>query len=91
MQTYTAMGIMEYWDLSMQLFDAKVKSPVRVWNEEKHANQGDPSPLRDEVYRWAHKSPEIHAILSTDLLLYTYALSLFKLQTNETLGTQWVQ
>lgn len=89
MGNYTAIGIMEYWDLSMQLFDAKVKSPVRTWELQKHANPGIVSPLRDEVYRWAHGNPEIHEMVETDMLIYSYALSLFKVQTNETLGTPW--
>lgn len=25
------VGILEYWDLSMQLFNARIKSPVKDW------------------------------------------------------------
>eukprot|EP00752_Nemacystus_decipiens_P003296 g3050.t1 len=85
--SYTAVGILEHWDLSMQLFDARVRSPVRDWQNIKKSNPGRLSGLRDQVYQWAHMSPEIHRIMATDMLLYDYALSVFKLQTAATLGT----
>lgn len=84
-----AVGILEHWDLSMQLFDARVKSPVRDWQNIQKSNPGQLSGIRDEVYQWAHLSPEIHRAMSTDMLLYDYAVSVFKLQTKATLGTQW--
>lgn len=79
---------MEHWDLSMQLFDAKVKSPVRSWKANRHTNEGHMSSLRDQVHKWAHANPEIHTIVATDMLLYGYASSLFWIQANETLGRQ---
>lgn len=87
--SYTAVGILEHWDLSMQLFDARVRSPVRDWQNIQKSNPGQLSGLRDEVYQWAHMSPEIHRIMATDMLLYDYAMSVFKLQTAATLGTVW--
>ncbi|CBJ29219.1 hypothetical protein Esi_0138_0056 [Ectocarpus siliculosus] len=47
--TYTAVGILEYWDLSMQLFNARVTSPVWDWEDMEHSNRGQRSGLRDEV------------------------------------------
>ncbi|CAB1106377.1 unnamed protein product [Ectocarpus sp. CCAP 1310/34] len=88
---YTAVGIVEYWDLSMQLFNARVRSPVREWNSTLHINAGKPSGLRAEVLQWAHDSPAIHRQLGTDMLLYSFALSIFKDQTTETLGTNWLE
>ncbi|CAB1103840.1 unnamed protein product [Ectocarpus sp. CCAP 1310/34] len=82
---------MEHWDLSMQLFNARVRSPVREWNMTLHINAGLPSGLRDEVLQWAHKSPAIHRSIATDMLLYSFALSLFKHQTTEALGTNWLE
>ncbi|CAM9970395.1 unnamed protein product [Laminaria digitata] len=87
--TYTAVGILEHWDLSMQLFDAKVKSPVSDWQTIQKSNPGQMSGLRDEVFKWAHTSPEIHRTMATDMLLYDFAFSVFKLQTAESLGTVW--
>lgn len=87
--TYTAVGILEHWDLSMQLFDARVKSPVHNWQDIQKSNPGKLSGLRDEVYQWAHMSPEIHRVMATDMLLYDYAVSVFKLQTAASLGTIW--
>lgn len=87
--TYVAVGILEYWDLSMELFDAKVKSPVRDWKVITKSNPGQQSDLRNDIYRWAHMSPEIHRVMATDILLYNYAVSVFKLQTTFTLGTIW--
>lgn len=87
--SYTAVGILEHWDLSMQLFDARVKSPVRDWQHISKSNPGQLSGLRDEVSKWAHMSPEIHRTMATDMLLYDYALSVFKLQTSASLGTVW--
>lgn len=89
MFTYQAIGVMEYWDLSMELFQAKVKSPVRDWRQKNHVNEGLDSASRKEISQLAHMSPQIHRALATDLLLYDYALSLFKIQTNVTLGTVW--
>lgn len=88
--TYTAVGILEHWDLSMQLFNAKVKSPVTDWQTIRLANAGQMSGPRDEVARWAHGSPDIHEALATDMLIYDYAVGLFKLQTKAALGTAWV-
>ncbi|CAB1120652.1 unnamed protein product [Ectocarpus sp. CCAP 1310/34] len=87
---YTAVGIMEHWDLSMQLFNARVRSPVREWNITQHSNAGLPSELRDEVLQWAHDSPVVHRLIATDMLLYSFALSIFKRQTTEALGTNWL-
>ncbi|CAM9248505.1 unnamed protein product [Ectocarpus sp. 4 AP-2014] len=88
---YTAVGIMEHWDLSMQLFNARVRSPVREWNVFKQRNPGIMSGLRDEVLEWAHESPAIHRVLGTDMLLYSFALSIFKQQTTASLGTNWLE
>lgn len=87
--SYQAIGILEHWELSMQLFDAKVRSPVSDWQIIQISNSGKKSELRDAVHKWAHMSPEIHSILATDMLLYDYAFSVFKIQTAETLGTVW--
>ena len=42
-----------------------------------------------QVHQWARMSPEIHAILATDLLLYEFAVILFKKQTADSLGIEW--
>lgn len=73
----------------MQLFNARVRSPVRDWNFFKQANPGKMSGLRDEVYQWAHTSSEVHRALGTDMLLYSYSLAIFKQQTATALGTDW--
>ncbi|CAN0222420.1 unnamed protein product [Ectocarpus sp. 12 AP-2014] len=88
---YTAVGIMEHWDLSMQLFNARVRSPVREWNMFKQRNPGVMSGLRDEVLQWAHESPAIHRVIRTDMLLYSFGLSIFKQQTTASLGTNWLE
>eukprot|EP00903_Cladosiphon_okamuranus_P012283 g11519.t1 len=87
--SYIAVGILEHWDLTMQLFDARVRSPVKDWQKIQTSNPGQQSRLRDDIYQWAHMSPEIHRIMATDMLLYEYALSVFKLQTTTSLGTLW--
>ncbi|CAM9685130.1 unnamed protein product [Ectocarpus sp. 12 AP-2014] len=82
---------MEYWDLSMELFNARVRSPVREWNMTLHSNAGVPSGLRYKVLRWAHDSPAVHRLIAADMLLYSFALSIFKRQTTEALGTNWLE
>ncbi|CAB1096178.1 unnamed protein product [Ectocarpus sp. CCAP 1310/34] len=82
---------MEHWDLSMQLFNARVRSPVREWNSTLHSNAGLQSGVRHEVLQWAHNSPAVHRLVAADMLLYTFALSVFKHQTTEALGTNWVE
>ncbi|CAB1109951.1 unnamed protein product [Ectocarpus sp. CCAP 1310/34] len=88
---YRAIGIMEHWGLSMQLFNARVRSPVRDWNVSTHVNPGGGSGIRDEVLQWAHQSPAIHDALRTDMLLYSFALSIFKQQATDALGTDWLE
>lgn len=73
----------------MDLFNAKVKSPVRDWRTELVSNPGTGSDLRENTLAWAMKSPEIHRALATDMLLYDYAMAVFRHQTHETLGTVW--
>lgn len=80
---------MEHWDLSMQLFDARVRSPVRNWSMFKQANPGKMSGLREEVHRWARTSTAIHRAIAADMLLYSFALSVFQQQTTDALGTNW--
>ncbi|CAM9280646.1 unnamed protein product [Ectocarpus sp. 12 AP-2014] len=86
---YAAVGIMEHWELSMELFNARVRSPVREWNRFKQKNPGAQSGFRDQVLQWAHGNPAIHRVLGADMLLYSFALSIFKQQTAEALGTNW--
>lgn len=86
LSTYTAVGIMEEWDLSMRLFDATVKSPVRSWNSSGIVNAGPESPQRQDLLEWAYSSPEVHNVLATDLLLYEFAVGIFRKQIKETLG-----
>ena len=68
--SYKAVGITEQWDLSMQLFDARVKSPVARWDVDMMANPGVQVPSRMKLTEWAHNSPELHDLLSADLLIY---------------------
>lgn len=86
---YTAVGILEHWDLSMQLFDARVRSPVRHWNATVQSNPGKLSGLRDDVHSWARTSSDIHRVIGADILVYSFAVFVFKQQTAETLGTRW--
>lgn len=87
--TYNAVGIFEYWDLSMQLFDAKVKSPVEKWDASITHNPGVRNEAREELLVWASSSPELHSLLSADLHIYQFAIAIFKSQTRATLGTVW--
>lgn len=80
---------MEEWDLTMDLFNARVKSPVRDWREQKLANPGVASEVREHILTWAHESPQIHRAMATDILLYDFAVTVFKKQTTESLGTVW--
>lgn len=84
--TFTAVGIFEQWELSMRLFDATVKSPVRRWNSPLAVNPGSRSPEREHLLEWAHTNADLHSLVSADLLLYEYALSLFRKQTRDALG-----
>lgn len=83
------MGIAEEWELSMKLFDAAVKSPVRTWDPELLRNPGSESNLRNKVLTWAHDSPEIAVIIAADIMLYDIAKEIFKKQTTQHLGTVW--
>ncbi|CAM9257144.1 unnamed protein product [Ectocarpus sp. 12 AP-2014] len=87
--SYTAVGIFEEWELSMELFDAVISSPVQQWGGGEAVNPGPQSGEREMLLRWAHSSPEIRQAVGGDLLLYDLALSIFKRQTAEALGTVW--
>lgn len=89
LKTYAAIGLMEEWDLSMELFDANVRSSVQRWNTSHHANMGHQSDKRNELLRWAHESPGIQRAIAGDMLLYEMARSVFKRQTRESLGKSW--
>lgn len=89
MSSYVAMGIMEHWDLTMQLFNARVRSPVPDWNQFRLVNSGKSSGLREEVLQWAYMSVDIHRAVEADILLYSYALAIFRQQTAQSLGTDW--
>lgn len=89
MLTYTAVGLMSEWELSMELFDATIKSPVRKWNHHETHNPGTESPEREALLKWAHVDPELRSILAADLLLYSFGVLIFKHQTSAILGTVW--
>ena len=69
----------------MRLFDEKVKSPVRKWAGDMVSNVGYQSEERQELLAWARTNVDLHNTLAADLLLYDYALALFKNQTRAAL------
>lgn len=69
LKSYAAVGIAEHWELSMALFGAKVKSPVRKWNPDLVSNSGSKSERKENVLEWAYLSPELHGVIAVDLLL----------------------
>lgn len=73
----------------MELFDARVVSPVRRWETNLAVNPGNQSEARNEVLAWARTSPEVHSVLAADLLLYDFALAVFKQQTAISLQVEW--
>lgn len=74
----------------MELFDKKIKCPVKRWRDIDHVvNAGTESTKRQELLRWAYKSEKIRSIVEGDLLLYEHGLSIFKRQTADALGTVW--
>lgn len=89
LSTYKAVGILEEWDLSMQLFNATVKSSVREWGATMNLNGGIELEGRAELLEWAYLSPAINEALAADLMLYGFALELFRQQTKDVLGTEW--
>lgn len=89
MKTYNAVGIFEFWDLSMQLFNSRIKSPVANWDAGIAKNPGVRTGAREELLGWARNSTELQDLLSADMRIYEFALSIFKSQTAESLGTLW--
>lgn len=73
----------------MQLFDARVKSPVEQWDANEANNPGEQSPARTELTQWAHNSPEVHNLLSADIHIYSFATAIFRRQTAMYLGVVW--
>lgn len=89
MLTYTAIGITSEWELSMDLFDAVVVSPVRRWDRDIMYNEGVHSAERTELLQWASVEPELHTLLAADLMLYEFGVLIFKNQTTAHLGKVW--
>lgn len=79
----------EEWKMSMELFDARVTSSVRLWDTDLAVNPGNRSVARTDVLEWAYTSPEVHSVLASDLLLYEFAVSVFKQQTATSLQATW--
>lgn len=75
--------------MSMELFNATVKSSVRNWDAALLLNGGIMPERRAELLEWAYLSPEINVALAADMMLYDYALSLFRHQTSVVLGKEW--
>lgn len=87
---YNAVGILEHWDISMRLFDARVQSPVARWTDlDFKVNAASETYRRHLLHTWAYNSSEIHSVLEGDLLLYEHAVSLFQQQTEQSLGMVW--
>eukprot|EP00904_Undaria_pinnatifida_P005211 jgi/Undpi1/181/HiC_scaffold_1.g00178.m1 len=89
LSSYNAVGIFEEWDLSMDLFNATVKSSVRSWDATVFLNGGVVPGERAELLEWAYLSPEINVALAADMMLYDYAVILFRRQTSAVLGKKW--
>ena len=73
----------------MELYNAKVKSPVQHWNASVAANQADHSLERQALLAWAYESQELHTLLAADLLFYEFAVAIFRRQTSATLNIHW--
>lgn len=52
-------------------------------------NKGVQSGRREWVHQWALNSTEVRSIVQGDLVLYEHAISIFRAQTAETVGTDW--
>lgn len=73
----------------MELFNATVKTPLREWNPELVLNPGPQSAERNDLLEWARASPEIRWAMKTDMIIYDFAMEIFRNQTHEFLGTDW--
>lgn len=73
----------------MELFEAKVTSPVRHWNSSLASNKAVLSDERQALLDWAHASPQLSTALAADIFLYEQAVAVFRQQTSETLNTKW--
>lgn len=73
----------------MRLFNARVTTPLHDWDADVAINPGTRSVARKNLLAWAHSNPDLHNLLAADMLLYDYALALFRQQTAESLGVEW--
>lgn len=73
----------------MQLFDAKVTTPVRHWNASIASNKASGSDERQVLLDWARSSLQLNTALAADILLYEQAVAVFRQQTSETLHIHW--
>ena len=73
----------------MQLFDAKVTTPVQHWNASMASNKAAHSEERQALLDWAYSSPQLQTALAADVALYEQAVAVFRQQTTETLNTKF--
>lgn len=87
-EAYTAVGILEQWDASMQLFQSSLKLPNMNWRG-AFGNTGKTKvnlhfhDAEQETLRRAWHDPGVRELLWLDILLYDHAVSVFKKQAAE--------
>ena len=85
-KNYTAVGILEEWNTSMQLYQATLEMPDMDWvaafSQHGRANVHSDSESAQTLSR-AWYDPRIREILWLDILLYDHAVSVFNKQVKE--------
>lgn len=83
---YAAVGILEQWNPSMQLFQAALKLPNLDWVD-SFRKQGSARANADSAFKQtlfeAWDDPRIRDVLWLDILLYDHAVSVFNRQVEE--------
>lgn len=87
-EKYSAVGILEQWDESMQLFQSVLGLPGTDWLAASRKFVGVLNAVsqaqkdaEEETLRGAWDDPEIRELLWLDILLYDHAVSVFHKQT----------
>lgn len=90
-EQYAAIGILEEWDNSLELFNLALEFPNLNWTTEfqalgaqnERAGDDEVHRLETEVLQAAHMDANIKRFLRLDLLLYDQALAVHRRQLKE--------
>eukprot|EP00904_Undaria_pinnatifida_P012570 jgi/Undpi1/8443/HiC_scaffold_25.g10911.m1 len=94
-EKYTAVGILEQWDTTMELFNGVLEFPNFNWTEafdsqgSQNINEGEAHRVEEEAMNKALTDVKIKHHLWLDLILYEHAVAVHEVQLAQYRRTKW--